>query len=126
MTYNEIDQPFLNELTAIVGEKNIYVNKEALEKYSHDETEDLQFLPEVAVTPENTLQISKIMRLCNHALIPVTPRAAGTGLSGGALPVKGGIVLSVEKFNKILSIDEDNFQVTVEPGVITEVLQNAV
>jgi glycolate oxidase len=126
MIYNDIDESFINELKTILGEQNVHLNNEVLSKYSHDETEDLIFYPEVVVTPENTQQISQLMRLCNHALIPVTPRAAGTGLSGGALPVKGGVVLSVEKLNKILSVDENNFQVTVEPGVITEVLQNTV
>jgi glycolate oxidase len=66
------------------------------------------------------------LQLCNQELIPVTPRGAGTGLSGGALPVFGGIVVSMERFNEILEIDERNLQATVEPGVINQVFQQAV
>src|SRR5690606_41190237 len=70
--------------------------------------------------------VSAILQICNEHLIPVTPRGAGTGLAGSALPVHKGIVMSMERFNRILSIDELNLQATVEPGVITEVFQNAV
>jgi glycolate oxidase len=76
--------------------------------------------------PLDSLQISAILKICNKHRIPVTPRGAGTGLSGGALPHLGGVVLSTERLNKILSIDERNLQVITEPGVITEVLQDAV
>ncbi|NBG65985.1 FAD-binding protein [Cryomorphaceae bacterium S-15] len=76
--------------------------------------------------PENTSEVSQIMAYCNQHNIAVTPRGAGTGLSGGALAIEGGVMLSTEKLNQILHIDEDNLQVTTEPGVITEVLQNAV
>ncbi len=126
MPYNPVDDAFIKELQTILGHENVLLDHSILHDFSHDETEDLSFMPEVVVTPETTEQISRMMRLCHHALIPVTPRGAGTGLSGGALPVNGGIVLSVKKLNKILSIDEDNLQVTVEPGVITQELQEAV
>nr|NKR04477.1 FAD-binding protein [Escherichia coli] len=76
--------------------------------------------------PRTAEEISAIMRLCNENHIPVTPRGAGTGLSGGALPHLGGVLISSERMNSIPSIDERNLQVTTEPGVITEVLQNAV
>src|SRR5690606_6361755 len=69
---------------------------------------------------------SKILGYCNSKKIPVTPRGAGTGLSGGALPVFGGLLLSTERLNRILEIDEKNLQVVVEPGVITQVLQEKV
>lgn len=99
---------------------------DTLENYGHDETENLVFLPSVVLIPESTEEVSEILRYCNTHLIPVTPCGARTGLSGGALPVKGGVLLSMERFSKIISIDENNLQVTTEPGVITEVLQNAV
>src|SRR5262249_52897601 len=99
---------------------------ELLEKYSHDETEDLKFFPEAVLTPHSAEEISAVLEYCNQKLIPVTPRGAGTGLSGGALPVCGGIILSIEKLNKILAIGERNFQVVVEPGIVTHVLQEAV
>ena len=101
-------------------------DKENLEKYSHDETEDLIFYPAIVLIPISTDEISKILRYCNEHHIPVTPAGARTGLSGGALPVFGGVLLSTEKLNKIIAIDEENHQVTTEPGVITQDLQNAV
>ncbi len=101
-------------------------DKENLEKYSHDETEDLIFYPAIVLIPINTDEISKILRYCNEHHIPVTPAGARTGLSGGALPIFGGVLLSTEKLNKIIAIDEENHQVTTEPGVITQDLQNAV
>ncbi len=110
----------------IVGEKFVFLDEESLNHYSHDETEDLHFLPEVVIKPKTAEEISAILTICNKARIPVTPRGAGTGLSGGALPHLGGVLLSTERMNNILEIDERNLQVTTEPGVITEVLQNAV
>jgi glycolate oxidase len=86
----------------------------------------LSFPPEVVVKPANAEEISKIFRLANEHLIPVTPRGGGTGLSGGALAVHGGICLSMVRMNKILEIDEKNFQAVVEPGVITQVFQEEV
>ena len=101
------------------------MDKESKEIYGKDETEDLYFEPELILKPQNTLQVSKILSYCNKENIAVTPRGAGTGLSGGALPVYGGICLSMENFNAILDIDEENFQATAEPGVITQVFQES-
>jgi len=118
-------QEHITYFTSLLADRCLY-DPETLEKYSHDETEDLRFLPAIVLKPETTEEVSTIMRYCfEHSLI-VTPAGARTGLSGGALPVKGGVLLSMERFNKILHIDEKNHQVTTEPGVITEVLQNAV
>jgi glycolate oxidase len=118
-------QEHITYFTSLLADRCLY-DPETLEKYSHDETEDLRFLPAIVLKPETTEEVSAIMRYCfEHSLI-VTPAGARTGLSGGALPVKGGVLLSMERFNKILNIDEKNHQVTTEPGVITEVLQNAV
>jgi glycolate oxidase len=110
----------------IVGEKNILTDTESLRHYGHDETEKIVYPPELVLKPRTAEEISEILKICNRDLIPVTPRGAGTGLSGGAIPHYGGIVLSMERLNAILEIDERNLQATVEPGVITEVLQNAV
>lgn len=110
----------------IVGDQFVFVDEESLNKYAHDETEDLHFPPEVVIKPKTAEEISAILFICNKEKIPVTPRGAGTGLSGGALPHLGGVLLSTERMNSILTIDERNLQVTTEPGVITEVLQNAV
>lgn len=100
--------------------------QEDLVRYGHDETEDLSFPPHIVLRPTTVAQISEIMRYCNQHKLSVTPAGARTGLSGGALALEGGVLLSMERFNKILTIDEDNLQVTTEPGVITQVLQDAV
>lgn len=116
----------IERFQAIVGAEHVYIDAETLDHYAHDETENLHFLPEVVIKPRTAQEISAILTICNADLIPVTPRGAGTGLSGGALPHLGGVLLSTERMNSILSIDERNLQVTTEPGVITEVLQQAV
>ncbi|WP_037360862.1 FAD-binding oxidoreductase [Asinibacterium sp. OR53] len=116
----------LKQFKAIIGEQFVLADEETLTHYGHDETEHLSYLPEVVLKPRTAEEIAAIMRLCNEYHIPVTPRGAGTGLSGGALPHLGGVLLSSERMNSILEIDERNLQVTTEPGVITEVLQNAV
>jgi glycolate oxidase len=82
--------------------------------------------PKLLPRPQTPEEVSALMKLCNDNLIPVTPRGAGTGLSGGALPVKGGLAMAMERFNKVLEIDEQNLQATVEPGVITEEFMNQV
>lgn len=96
------------------------------EQYSHDETEDIHILPSCVLKPGTVEEISRILSYCNTHKLPVTPMGARTGLSGGAIPVLDGIALSMERFNRILYIDEKNHQVTTEPGVITQVLQEAV
>ncbi len=116
----------IEELRQILGEQYVLVDEETLNHFAHDETENLHFLPEVVVKPGTTEDISRLMRFCNHHHIPVTPRGAGTGLSGGALPHYGGVLMSTERLNQILHIDTRNLQVTTEPGVITEVLMNEV
>ena len=110
----------------ITGDQYVMTDVESLKNYGHDQTEDLQFYPSVVVKPGNREEIAAIMKLANREMIPVTPRGAGTGLSGGALPVYGGILLSTERLNKILHIDERNLQATVEPGVINQVFRDAV
>ncbi len=116
----------IDQLRIIVGPDHVVTEAGILKAYSHDETEELSYLPEVVVKPRTALEISHILRLCNEFRIPVTPRGAGTGLSGGALPQLGGVLISTERMNNILEIDERNGQVITEPGVITEVLQDAV
>ncbi|NIG53272.1 FAD-binding oxidoreductase [Chitinophaga sp. Cy-1792] len=125
-TLNKVTAAHIAALREITGEKYVLVDEESLDRYAQDETEDLHFLPEVVVKPDSTAQVSKIMQLCQRELLPVTPRGGGTGLSGGALPQFGGVLISMERFNRILEIDERNLQVTTEPGVITEILQNTV
>jgi glycolate oxidase len=121
-----ISTEIFEKFREIVGDAFILADEENCKHYGHDETERLQYYPEVVLKPANTAEIAAIMQLCNSHRLPVTPRGGGTGLSGGALPTLGGVVLSTERLNKIIQIDERNLQVTTEPGVITEVLQNAV
>ena len=121
---NAVD--YIDKFKAIVGVGYVLCDEESLNNYAHDETENLHFLPDIVIKPRSAKEISEIMLICNEHKIPVTPRGAGTGLSGGALPHLGGVLLSMERMNSILEIDERNLQVTTEPGVITEVLQNAV
>ncbi len=126
MDYHKINAQDIQAFIDIVGSNQVMADPLLMEPYAHDYTEDLRFMPEVVVKPANTQEISQLLKYCNEQLIPVTPRGAGTGLSGGALPIYGGLVLSTERLNKILQIDERNFQAIVEPGVINEALQNAV
>lgn len=124
--FGQLSLPILRELEGIVGQPFCSVQEEDLFRYSHDETEDLHFLPAVVIKPRTSEEVAGILQLANKNRIPVTPMGARTGLSGGALPIYGGIALSMERFNQIVFIDERNLQVTVEPGVITQVLQEAV
>ncbi|MEI8053358.1 MAG: FAD-linked oxidase C-terminal domain-containing protein [Bacteroidota bacterium] len=116
----------LPELKNILGEAFVFVDDESRNNYAHDETENLHFLPDIVIKPRTAEEISAVMKICNREKIAVTPRGAGTGLSGGALPQFGGVLISFERMNSIINIDERNLQVITEPGVITEVLQNAV
>jgi glycolate oxidase len=124
--YHKITPNDLEIFKTIVGETAVLVDQASLEKYGHDETEDLVFTPEVVIKPNNTKEVAQILSYCHQYKIPVTPQGARTGLSGGALPLFGGIALSMERFNRIIFIDEKNSQLTVEPGVITQVLQEEV
>jgi len=124
--YGRVTPRLLAELEAIVGAGNVLSDEESIALHSKDETEDLSFPPEVVVRPGTTEDVSGIMKLATRERIPVTPRGAGTGLSGGALAVRGGICLSLERMNRIIEIDRENLMAVVEPGVITEVLQNEV
>lgn len=125
--YQRITPPILKELIQIVGEKQVLFDQpDKMFAYSRDEVADPGFahMPEVVVKPASAAEISAIMKLANREHIPVTPRGAGSGLSGGAVPVYGGIVLSVERMNRILEVDKDNLVVVAEPGVVTNEINN--
>jgi len=125
MNYKRISADDLAFFKAQLGEQYVFTDDISIEKYSRDETDGCQFPPEVVLKPADTAQIAAVMRYCNEQRIPVSPRAAGTGLSANSLCVHGGVMLSIERLNQILTIDERNLQVVTEPGVITEALQNA-
>jgi glycolate oxidase len=124
--YNKVGPAILDALREIADQGNVLVGKEDLEPYAHDEVVGLRAEPEVAVRVTSGAQVSEILKLAQRERVPVTPRGAGYGLSGGAVPTRGGIVLSLEKMNRILEIDEENLMVTVEPGVIVGDLHRAV
>jgi glycolate oxidase len=124
--YNRVESAVLAELRKIVGAENVLDGGEALEAYTHDETVGLRADPEVVVRVTSTEDVSAVLRLAQRERIPVTPRGGGYGLSGGAVPVQGGIVLTMEKMNRILEIDQENLMVTVEPGVVTGDIHRAV
>ena len=120
--FTPLSQTHIEELIKLLGSELVFTEPNVLQQYGHDETEDLLFLPEIVIKPREVEQISQLVKFCNQYQIAITPRGAGTGLSGGALPVCGGVLLSMEHFNQIIAIDEQNLQATVESGVITETL----
>ncbi len=120
-----METKIIKKLKKIVGPDNLSTAKEDLLCYSYDGTA-MEYLPAAVVFPGSTEEVSAIMQLATEELFPVVPRGAGTGMTGGALPVKGGLVLAMSRFNKILEIDTDNQIAVVEPGVITGNFQDEV
>lgn len=118
MYYKEVDMSTITRLMQIVGENNVLTKNEEKEPYSHDETVNLRrYMPGVVVRPNSKNQVRDILILANRDRIPITPRGGGTGLSGGAVPLYGGILLSLERMNKILELDKENMMAVLEPGV---------
>jgi glycolate oxidase len=124
--YKKVDGHIIDALRRIVGDGNVLLGAEAMEPYAHDEVVGLRAEPEVVVRATDAAQVADIFKLAQRERVPVTPRGAGMGLSGGAVPVCGGIILSLEKMKRILEIDKENLMVTVEPGVITGDIHRAV
>jgi len=125
--YNKVTPGILGKLGTIFGEKNVLTEAEKIESYAYDEGgKQFRHMPDVVVKAENEEQIAQLMKLANREHIPVTPRGAGSGLAGAAVPVHGGIVLSMEKMNRILEIDEINMVAVCEPAVVTNDLCKAV
>jgi glycolate oxidase len=127
--YQPLTAAVAEELINIVGRPNVvYGDPAAMQDYAHDEVagEEHARMPEAVIKPETAQQISQVLMLANRERIPVTPRGAGSGLSCGAVPVCGGIVLSVERMNRILEIDGENMVAVVEPGVVTNDVNDAV
>ncbi|MCB9235183.1 MAG: FAD-binding protein [Bacteroidia bacterium] len=124
--FKPLSAELLTEFRALIGPEYVLTTAEETEPWTHDYTEDLRFQPEVVLKPANAADISAILRLCNEAGVPVTAAGGRTGLSGGMLAVHGGVILAMDRLNKILEIDERNLQASVEPAVITQVFQDAV
>lgn len=120
--FKPISSKVLGQLQEIFGQ-NLLTEKEQLEPYAHDHTEDIVAYPQLVAKATELDQIQALMRLANLHNFAVTPQGARTGLSGGAIPIHAGVVLSLEKMNRIVDLDVDNHQVTVEPGIINYMLQ---
>ena len=119
MNYNKLTPALAEELRQLLGEKRFQYGEGVKEAYSHDEMPIYgKHLPEAVCLVESTEEVSNIMKLCSREKIPVTVRGAGTGLVGGCVPIHGGIVLSTERMNKILSYDMKNLVVHTQPGVL--------
>ena len=121
-----IDKKHIQALKNIVGENDVKSDKIHLRAYSYDATRE-HYYPDAVVFPENEKEVSEVLKYCNDNKIAIIPRGAGSGFTGGALPVNGGIVLAVEKYmNKILEIDEKDMVAVVQPGVVNAHLQKEV
>ena len=120
-----IDKKVIKELQKSLGKHKVFAEKEYLITYSYDAT-GIESLPDLVVFPEIEKDIEQLLRIAYKYKIPITPRGAGVGFSGGSIPLKGGIAVVFTRMNKILSIDTENFMAEVEPGVVTEHLQQEV
>jgi glycolate oxidase len=124
--FQPVTPEVIRRLEGALGADRVRCDEDTLRVHASDETEDLAFTPEVVVEPASTQGVSDVMRIASESRVPVTPRGAGTGLSGGALPVRGGIVMSTKALNRIVEIDTANLMAVAEPGVITQEFQEAV
>ncbi|NLO58988.1 MAG: FAD-binding oxidoreductase, partial [Synergistaceae bacterium] len=127
--YSPVTEQVVRDLAEMLGRSNVAVDLEKRIAYSYDEVPrfywDRDYIAEAVVFPETTKHVAAVMEYANEHVIPVTPRGAGTGLSGGAVPFAGGIVLSFEKMRRILELDRKNLTITVEPGVVTAEITKA-
>jgi glycolate oxidase len=118
-SFARVTPALLERLAGVVGPGQVRVDDAARERYGQDETEDLLYPPEAVVRPATTAEVAAVLTLAHEAGVPVTPRGAGSGLSGGALPVFGGLVLTLERMDRILELDLDNRMLVAQPGVLT-------
>ncbi len=120
-----IQAKVFDELCDNIGRENVFDNIEERVCYSFDATKE-KHLPDLVIRPHTKEHVSATISIANKHNIPICPRGAGTGLSGGAVPVKGGIVLDLKNMDKIIEINAKDLTVTVEPGVVTKDLQDEV
>ncbi len=115
-----LKKSLITELEKIAGKDNVLTTPEALKAYSYDGTTEWQHEPDIVVFPTSAEQVSRIMKMANIEKVPVTPRGGGTNVSGGSIPILGGIALVMTKMNRILKIDKENLSATIEPGVVLQ------
>ena len=121
-----MDARIIEELRAVVGTGGLIVEHDQLKTYECDGLTNFRTMPEAVVLPKSTAQVQGVVRICAREKLPFVARGSGTGLSGGALPAEGGIVISLARMNRILQVDIPNQRVTVEPGVINLQVTQAV
>ncbi len=124
-TYRKVDEAAIGKLISLFGQEDVSCDPEVVLRYSRDETTEAAGLGEVVVKPRSTRDVSRLLSFAAEASIPVTPRGGGTGVTGGAIPAMGGIVLSLERMGGIIEIDTDNLMAVVQPNVITGDLARA-
>lgn len=124
-TYNSVTEEVLNALREVLGAENVKIDEETLDRYKTDEETDPRYhhLPEVVVLPGSTEEVAEVMKIANKYLVPVTPRSAGTSVSCGAVPVHGGIVLLLERMDKIIEMNTEAMYMVVEAGARTIEIQ---
>lgn len=122
----QVDPDLLRALRGIVREDQLKLDRDALASYAKDESDTGEYYPELVVMPEDTAQVSAVMRLCQQRGVPLTPCGARSGKSGGCVPVEGGVVMSVERMSRILRISTEDLTAVAQPGVITGELMKAV
>ena len=120
---NKIQANVLEELRDVIGRENVFDNIEERVCYSFDATKE-KSIPDLVIRPHSTEQVSNVVSIANKHNIPVCPRGAGTGLSGGSVPIKGGIALDLKNMDRIVELNARDLTVTVEPGVVTKDLQD--
>ncbi|MCI0372399.1 MAG: FAD-binding protein, partial [candidate division NC10 bacterium] len=113
------------ELAGIVGKDGVVINPDELQVYETDGLTVFKALPELVVLPRSAEQVAEVVKVCHREKVPFVPRGAGTGLSGGALPVEGGVLIGLNRMNRILEIDYENQRAVVEPGMVNVWLTNA-
>ncbi len=125
--YKMVDSTVLAELIKIVGEANVTTDPEKLENYKTDEETNPKYhhLPEAVIFPSSTEEVAAIVKLANKYLFPVTPRCGGTSLCGGTIPSHGGVVIVLERMDKIKEVDAEALYMVVECGARTEDVQKA-
>ncbi|MFS0824010.1 glycolate oxidase subunit GlcD [Bacillus sp. 1P02SD] len=121
-----IDSQAKQQFIKIVGPENYDDSSTGQLVYSYDATPQFQSMPDAVISPRNKQEIASIVKVCNEYKIPIVPRGSGTNLCAGTCPTEGGVVLLFKHLNKILEIDEENLTITVQPGVITQEVTNAV
>ncbi|MFC1992747.1 FAD-binding oxidoreductase [Chloroflexota bacterium] len=125
--YGSVTEQVIEGLVAVLGRDSVSVKEHEMEEYSNDEMPlPKPHAPQVIVKPVDAQSVARVLEFADRKRIPVTPRGAGTGLVGGCIPVYGGILLSLERMNRILEIDRDNFMAVVEPGVPLSELRSEV